>query len=178
MRMKYKRCAGLGLLGWIISIPVVLIGLLILVVISFEARKAYWDYRVAEMCERDGGIKIYEKAILPKRYINNDEDVHIPAAYADKTRPRFKWEAQPDDSFYYQSETKEIHAWNPEVKKRTTKIIRSSDGKVLGKQTNYSRVGGDIPTGIMYPSSYSCRNVEGIELDIESQVFIIDRSVK
>lgn len=50
-----KQYLGLGLIGWIVAVPLGLISLLILVIGFYEGRKAYWDSKVREMCEKDGG---------------------------------------------------------------------------------------------------------------------------
>ena len=77
-----KQCLGMGLIGWVITIPLTLILLLILVVGFYEGRKAYWDHKVTEMCEKDGGIKIYERVQLDEAeynlYINKFGQLSIP----------------------------------------------------------------------------------------------------
>jgi Tfp pilus assembly protein PilV len=49
-----KAQQGFGLVKVLISIPLVLIGLVILAFAYTELNKAYWDYRVKELCEKEG----------------------------------------------------------------------------------------------------------------------------
>ena len=67
--------AGQSSFKWIRALRVlVLMPLAIIVVIAlafafYEAHKAYWDYRVDQLCAQDGGVKIREVAYLdPKQY--------------------------------------------------------------------------------------------------------------
>jgi hypothetical protein len=40
-----------------ILVPLILIGLAIA---GTEFNKAYWDHKVRELCEKDGGVTVYE----------------------------------------------------------------------------------------------------------------------
>jgi len=57
---------GAGLTKTLLLIPAVLVLLLLLAVAFFEGRKAYWDYQVRGMCEKDGGVSIYEKVAVTR----------------------------------------------------------------------------------------------------------------
>jgi len=166
-----KQYIGLGLIGWIVAIPVLLIGLVILAVIFYEGRKAYWDYRVTEMCKMDGGATVFENIRISqgeyKRLGGINGAIPVPAEQYKKDSP-----------YFARTVTQEIREWNPEVKKWTTEIIRNTDEKVLGIEIIYMRIGGDTPTGILHPSSFSCRDVAGVKLGIERQIFIINGDTK
>ena len=166
MKINIEQNKGLGMIGWIISIPLLLIGLLILVVIFFEGRKAYWDNKVMELCKEKGGMTVFEKVHLSEdeyKIIRGEQGtVHIPLEKYKKDFP-----------YFARTVRQVIHEWDPEVIKRTTEIIRNSDGKVLGKYIRYSRIGGNIAL-IAHPSSFSCRDIEGFETDITRKIFIID----
>jgi hypothetical protein len=171
MKIKFKQHAGMGVLGWIVSIPLILIGVLILVMIFFEARKVYWDHEVKRMCEEDGGATAFEKVQITQEEYKElggiNGTIPVPAERYKKNSP-----------YFARTTTKIIREWDPEVKKRVTEIVKSSDGKIIGKQINYSRIGGGVSFWIVHPSSYSCRDVPGIELDVEKQIFIIDGEEK
>ena len=55
-----RRMRGASTVKLLVLIPVALVLLLLLVVGFFEGRKAYWDSQVREMCEKDGGVKVFE----------------------------------------------------------------------------------------------------------------------
>ena len=172
MKMKLKKQnAGFSLVRWIVLTPVVLIIVAIIAVILaigfYEGRKAYWDNKVREMCEKDGGATVFEKV-----HISQDEYTRLGGKNGIIPVP--SEQSRKDSLYFYRTVAHRVREWNPEVKKRITEIIRSADGKVLGKQITYSRIGGDTPTGITHPSSFSCRDVAGVQLDVERQIFIIE----
>jgi len=143
-----KQCLGMGLIGWVITIPLTLILLLILVVGFYEGRKAYWDHKVTEMCEKDGGIKIYERVQLDEAeynlYINKFGQLSIPID-----------EEAPESIRYIRKDNREfIRRNNPTVRRYESVIIRRTDNKILGKRIAYSRVGGDSIA--LHPSIFSC----------------------
>lgn len=161
----FSKIKGIGLIGWMLAIPLFLLALVILVIFFYEGRKAYWDYQVTKMCKKDGGATVFENIKVSYfEYMNlggvNDAIPVPPEEYKN------------DSPYFARTVRQDIREWNPEVKKRITKIIRDVDGAILGMQISYSRIGGDLIA--LHPSSYSCRNVEGISLDIEKQIFIFD----
>jgi hypothetical protein len=112
-------------------------------------RQAYWDEKVKEMCEKDGGTKIFEVVELPKLQY-------------DLLRDKFgELNIPPDGSstqgtpFYRKDEFTYFRDGNPSVWRYELTIIRRSDRKVLGRQVVYSRVGGDFPSPA-HASSFSC----------------------
>lgn len=142
-----RKQTGLGLIGWAISLPIILI---IIVAVFYEGRKAFWDYRVYKMCEEDGGLKIYEKVIMrPPEYdlyINEFGNFTIPRE--DKSSFNMK--------VYSKEESKYIKKDHPKILRNRMVIIRKEDNEVLGERIIYSRIGGDIPTGISHSSHYRC----------------------
>ena len=144
---------GIGAVGIILLIPVLLIVALIAWVGFAEARKAYWDSEVREMCAKDGGVKVLEKAIVPEfeyaELMNNFGPKSIQAELlSPSSAPLFT----TTSSSY-------IRSWNPEVRRDVMKIIRKGDRKELGISTSYSRVGGDVFA--LQPSAYRCPEVSG-----------------
>lgn len=140
---------GLSTLGWLFMIPVALIALLIIAIGFYELRKAYWDDKVKDMCEKDGGVVVNEKvSISAEQYRQLPKvsgSVSIPP---EATKPEFP-------AFSTLSETV-LRDGEPRVIRREQVIKRTSDGKEIGRIVSYSRVGGDIPIGIDRPTSFSC----------------------
>ena len=166
-----KECLGMGLIGWIVAIPALLVGLVVLIFILCEINKAYWDNRVTKMCKEDGGATVFE-------IINISQDEYKKLGGINGAIPIPSERTKKDNDPYFAKRKKQyLNEGNPKVIKRITEIIRRDDKKVLGILTSYSRIGGDIPTGIAHPSSFSCRNVEGVSLDIEKQIFIVNGGV-
>jgi len=122
--------------------------------------QVYWDHKVKELCEKDGGVTVYEKMELTKEEFNK---LDIP----------FEKLAKPDSLYYRVSLEDIVINDSPRVWKGGQKIIRRNDGKVLGIQITYSRRGGDIPTGISHDSHFGCEQVEGVNLSLTKSIFSI-----
>jgi len=156
---------GFSTLAWLLGIPVLLVALLIMAVIFFEGRKAYWDAQVKEMCAKDGGVTIYERVKLTQ-----SEYQRIGGARGIVPVPT-RGSAGSNALYVTDSKITKIREWSPEVYRREAMIVRVADGKVLSRQIQYGRIGGDFPSPL-HTSSYGCSDV-GLRLDIERQTFEI-----
>lgn len=154
------RQHGIGVVGFLLKIPVVLIGGLVAWYGWCEGRKAYWDHKVTEMCNKDGGMHVYERVLATERYIDRYGYIRIPAK-GDNERAAFEWEAKPDDLFFYQSTLEVIKSGEPTVGKSHFWIVRRADGKLLGEGVHYGRTGGDFPS-FSFPSRFTCPNNQGL----------------
>lgn len=123
--------------------------------------QVYWDNKVKEMCEKDGGVTVYEKVKLTQDEFNKLE---IP----------FKKYAKSDALYYRVSLDDIVINDNPRVWKGGQKIIRKNDEKILGTQIYYGRRGGDISTGVSESSHYGCELVDGVNLNMEKAIFLIN----
>lgn len=157
-----KTQQGFGIVKVLVSMPLLLIGLVILAVAYTELNKAYWDYRVKELCEKDGGVTVFETVKLTK-----DEYENL-GVYISPTRSKAK-----SNGYFFESETEIIREKNPIVRRYVSHLYRSSDKKLLGTRVGYSRIGGDIPTGISHPSGFSCTLLAGMNNNITGSIFII-----
>lgn len=142
-----RNHTGFGVIGWIAMIPIFIIVALLIAVGFYEGRKAHWDSKVREMCEKDGGVKIYETVTLDaseySKYINQFGNFVIPRANNDKNSLL----VSKDSSVY-------IRQSNPEVRRNELAVIKNPGGKTLGVRVSYSRVGGDFIA--FHPSIYRC----------------------
>jgi hypothetical protein len=132
-------------------------------------RQAYWDAQVKEMCEKDGGVIVYERVPLPKQYLGADGAIKIPPKPSNPERP-LDFEAKATDLFYYEWIHEPIQTGNLAVGKHTFRVIRSSDKKILGTLIVYSRSGGDIPV-YDHPSSFTCPDAKS-RPDVLNLIFI------
>jgi len=135
-------------MGWLVAIPASVVLLAIAAVGFYEARKAYWDSEVTKLCEKDGGLKIFEIAQLNGSQLallrNKFGQLDIPnAARAIEGVP------------LVHSDSKSIiRAANPEVWRYELAVVRRADGKVLGRNVTYARTGGDLFSP--QPSTFLC----------------------
>jgi hypothetical protein len=118
------------------------------------------DSKVRELCEKDGGITVYETVVLPAERFTKRGSVRILE----------KSLAKPDDEYYYESSRTLIKKGNPQMWRSHTKVYRSSDEKLLGETISYARRGGDIP-GPWHPSSFRCPEEAGLN-NLKKQIFI------
>lgn len=131
-------------------IALLIVGVIVWISTSFwygGGRKVYYDAQVRQLCAKDGGVKVYEQVVLPTEWFDKWENLRIP----EKTR------MISNDEYYYESTTTYLRQGNPKVVRYYTKIVRKSDGKVLGESVYYGRGGGDLP-GPWHPSSFTCPN--------------------
>lgn len=159
---------GVGVIKIIVLIPVVFIVLVIAIFGFYEARKAYWDRKVTQMCEADGGFEVFEKIILSK---NEYEKLGGSGGYIPTPVPRHA----SNEQVYVQLEKVDyIRKRNPAVIRSEKFIKRQTDGKILGRSIYYSRRQGDFPSIIGHSSSFGCP--EGIFQRLKRQVFVIERN--
>jgi len=123
-------------------------------------RQSYWDSRVRELCATDGGAKIYETVTLSPQDYARLSDL-VGSAKDDQGKP-----------YVVSVSRTTIRESHPAVGRIVTKIVRRSDGKILGESIRYWRRGGDFPTGISEPSMYVCPEVP----NLSTQVFKIGES--
>jgi len=146
--IKHKQ-NGRSLLATVLLIPVLLIGIALAYFAFCEARKAYWDLQVKIMCERDGGLKVYEKEkISLERYkqLGGQQD-EIPI-YS-------KSSAAIDAPYFTEETTTYLHKKNPQVRRSEVQYKKRQNNKILAIYVYYARVGGDFPT-FSHPSSQGC----------------------
>jgi hypothetical protein len=168
------KSKGFGTIGWLLIIPIAIVVVLILAFAFFEGRKAYWDNVIRAMCEKEGGIKVYERVLISSRYLDKDRNIKIPSAYAESSRKPFEWEAKPGDLYYYVSERQPIIDGYLAVGRTNLKIIRALDKKVLGETVVFRRSGGDFPT-FAHPSSFVCPKDQSLP-QLQEAVFVKPRA--
>lgn len=137
-----------------------ILGVVLCATILVGCEKARLDDEVRRLCAVDGGVKVYEKVVLPPSRFDKNGVINIPS----------KNDAKSSDDFYYESGTNYLKKGDPDLRRDHTKIIRRSDGKILGESIYYARRGGDIP-GPWHPSSFGCPQI-GSEPSMESSIFL------
>lgn len=106
------------------------------------------DAEVRRLCEKDGGIKVYETVRLSiEQYKRYTQFLKI-VPYQN---------LKEDDEFYLVWNTSKLKEGSPSIGKSHFQLIRRSDSKILGEAINYWRRGGDVP-GPWHDSSYMCQD--------------------
>jgi len=156
---KYAQ-QGFGWVGWTLAIPTMVSLLAIGYFVYCEMNKAYWDRKVDELCEKNGGIRIYERIYLP--HSRFDKWGNLTISSKDSTKDT--------DEYYFIKTRKYYKEGNPSIWMSRHKILRKKDGEVLGESIRYIRRGGDM-VGPWHESSYMCPPING-ESSLESKIFI------
>lgn len=123
--------------------------------------KLWLDHQVRELCAKDGGVKVYETVKLPPEKFDKWGNVGI----------RNKKFAKPTDEYYYESEDYYYRQGNPTLLRSQSRIVRRSDGKVLGESVRYGRGGGGLP-GPWYGTSFDCPSIADAEGKLEISIFL------
>lgn len=155
---------GISLLKVLLFIPLTLVLMLIVAVAFYEGRKAYWDYRVREMCAKDGGVKVFERIQL------NAEDYRRLSGRLGEIPIQERRGATTNAEYVSDTERTWIHRNSPEVYRTEATIRAVAGSKSLARYVNYARVGGDFPT-FSHPSAFSCDQGYG---SVSKQIFIIE----
>lgn len=162
-----KTQQGFGIVKALVSIPLVLIGLAILAFVYTELNKIYWDYRVKELCKKDGGVTVYETVELTQEeYIRNNGKNGFISVPSEKSNKNQKFD------FLQKRNRTTLKKSDPAVWKTKTLIYRKSNESILGKIVTFTRRGGGFPTGITHSSSFTCRDIDGFETDGIKKIFI------
>ena len=113
-------------------------------------QSAYWDERIQGLCEKDGGIVVYETVRL-----TGDEYAALGGRSKGLSIPtKSTW--KPGFPYLRERHETTLHKQSPEVVRSEERIVRVSDGKVLGTTVHYWRRGGDLPTGLGHESYFIC----------------------
>lgn len=125
--------------------------------------KAYYDRQVRQLCAKDGGVRVYEAVRLSTEEF--DELRRVNFVLPDKSQ------AKQTDEYYYETDRYYYRQRNPEVSRSQHRIVRRSDGKVLGELVRYGRGGGDLP-GPWHGSSFMCPDPVRQPSNLETTIFV------
>ena len=108
--------------------------------------KARLDAQVKELCAKDGGIKVYERAQLPSSEFNEYGQVSFYKAFSS---------SELTSSYVLVKDEQVFKTGNPRMWRSYFAVKRIHDGKVLGESIGYTRI-GDGFEGPFHPSSFYC----------------------
>ncbi|MEH6544571.1 MAG: hypothetical protein V7721_11595 [Porticoccaceae bacterium] len=166
MRANHVRVKGRSFLGWIVVSPFILVALAIVLiiigVIFCEANKAYWDYRVSEICKSDGGMEIFEHILVSREgFLQMSKGNFKPKKYS-----------RPNEILYTQRNNTAKRHNLIRITRTEVRFLRISDDKLIARYFHNARMGGDFPTGIAHGSSFSCPEPNAV-LQGRKNIFVI-----
>lgn len=136
------------------------LGLVVLYLLFWPSEKNRLNSEMAELCKKDGGVKVYEKVKLPAEMYNsagilietkhNTKNYDYGTEYTVEYSGNYAWQEKVID--IKKGNIQKDEGW---LTRNELKVIRIVDKKVLAEAIQYSRAGGDRwNTGI--PSQSHC----------------------
>ena len=126
------------------------IAILVVGIGGCEARKAYYDWQVREMCAKDGGVTVYERFPVNAEFFKERGGDRGVMSLPDESEQR-------RDVPVFQRMTSLVVKEGPvKVLRHEAQVVRWSDSKILGRLILYGRSGGDFPFTASAPSYYQC----------------------
>jgi hypothetical protein len=127
-----------------------------------EARKAYFDWQVRKLCEKEGGVTVYEHYRPSNETLKALGGETTLSSLPDKSLQRF-------DIPVYQHLLESVarREGSPTIARHEAIVARWSDSKVLGRLVIFSRAGGDFPFSGSAPSYFQC---PAVNTDLVRQV--------
>lgn len=118
-----------------------------------------WDAKVRELCNKDGGVTVYERIRLSESEYRRLRDLGRSIAPVK--------DLAPYESPYISEQTCEVlRKGVPAVYRVETSVVRRSDGKILSRSVNYFRQRDGFISG------FGCRDVD-VPVDITGATFEI-----
>lgn len=132
------------------SIIVAPFALLVAGIGGCELTKAYYDWQVRQMCEKDGGATVYEHIRISPNMAASMRRVGGHLAITIESV------ATANDIAFLRGEPGVLREGNPSIQRHEQAIVRRADGKVVGRIVRYGRSGGDFPFSASDASGFSC----------------------
>jgi hypothetical protein len=120
------------------------------------------DRKMAELCKKDGGVKVYETVTLPASEFSSTGQPlakYLPLAKsdADYLGPDYRYVSKRE---ILVGQDARPESGDGQLTRLYWAIYRRADDRLLGEQVEYRRSGGDLFTFGFQPSSASCPRVE------------------
>lgn len=154
------------------------IGILIflLTFFLFPSEKDRLDKQMAELCKADGGIRVYESVALPPEMFDSWGDP-FPNWRQKKLEDRLGPDYRYIKEVVYLKQGDPFQFFSAGVLSRSSeKIVRRSDGKLLGMAIFYGRTGGEAIL-LGHPSGKICPDLENPNSRLIRSVFLKNREV-
>jgi hypothetical protein len=136
-------------------VPVVLGALLLVWWLFYPTERDQLDIEAKRLCAIDGGVKVYEMAILSPEKFNQYGQPLIPMR-----------EDSKDFGYFYRNQERHIKGSidpfnGPSLTQHISQVVRSTDEKVMGQLTWYGRSGGCLLYGVVQGCGFQCSYENG-----------------
>ncbi len=148
------------------------LSVLVIWILSGSGIEKYWlEYEMKQLCAKDGGVRVYELVALPPEMFSEHGDP-FPAFQGKLPEGRL------GSDYRYIRESTFLNKGHPSqfvsdgvLRRSTEKIIRVSDGKLLGESIVYGRTGGETIL-LWHPSGNGCPIYKNKSETLLGSVFI------
>lgn len=111
--------------------------------------QAYWDGRVKELCERDGGVQVLDHIVV------TPSEARVLPRVAGYLAVAAEENAKPQEPAFIRIRRTNLHEREPSVVRYEQEVVRRSDQRVVAIAVSYARGGGDL-LPIDHPTTYWC----------------------
>jgi hypothetical protein len=132
----------------------------------------YWEARVREMCEKDGGVRIFERVLVTPAQVKT-----LPRVGSHLVVPE-EGNAKPDTPVFRRISRTQIRDDDPPIVRHEETIVRRYDQRIVGVAVSYSWTPVEYPSSfIAHPAKMWCPDLEQIYEGIE-RVYRLEESAK
>jgi hypothetical protein len=135
--------------------------LAITTMIGCTPEKDRLDAEAKRLCALDGGVTVYETATLTPDKFNEYGQPKVPHGKDDVGFGFF----YRSDQTHLAGSISQQEGDGAGLKRHTTQIVRSSDGKLMGEARYYGRHGGNLLDGLVQGGGFRCPAVEDWALE-------------
>jgi hypothetical protein len=122
----------------------------------------YWESRVKEMCEKDGGVRIFEQVRVTR------EQARALPRVGDHLSVPPDWAAKPEHPVFIRERRLQIRDDDPPIGRNEQSIVRRIDQKVIGVAVSYTWTPVTYPYAfVAHPMKMSCPDLDQIYEGIE-----------
>lgn len=145
---------------FLVSLPLLFILLMTLRHYSQESALKYWDEKVKELCQKDGGLKIFNKAsISHEDYLRLGGKKGVIPIVEEKASSNSPFYVKKDYEFIYAYVPPKTGNSIPRVTRVEKQFIQKEGNITLASFVYYFRRGGNSAFG-KSPFTFSCPEIE------------------
>lgn len=116
------------------------------------------DRKMAELCKKDGGVKVYETVTLPASEFSSTGQplakyIRLAKSESDYLGPDYRYVQKRE---ILVGQTADIGKGEGRLSRWYSAVYRRADGRLLGESVSYGRGGGDKFTFGFQPSGDHC----------------------
>ena len=121
----------------------------------------YADWKVDQLCKKDGGVKVFVTDNPPAEFRNADGNVDLDALQR----------AKPGQAYFLARRWTQVRPTEPEITRLEIRLIRQRDEALLGTSVVYIRPIQNVGVPFLHREGYSCPEPDDLKRLIEAVFF-------